>query len=77
MVFSSHIFLFYFLPAALACYYALARAPQRWRNWVLIVTGYAFYGWAEPAFMPLMFFTPCASSFSGTAAGPAANCARP
>ena len=57
MVFSSHIFLFYFLPLALACYYALWRAPQRWRNIVLIVTGYAFYGWAEPAFMPLMAFT--------------------
>lgn len=57
MVFSSHLFLFYFLPLALAAYYALHRAPQRWRNLVLVVTGYAFYGWAEPVFMPLMFFT--------------------
>ena len=57
MVFSSHIFLFYFLPVALGAYYALHRAPQRWRNIVLIVTGYAFYGWAEPVFMVLMFFT--------------------
>ncbi|MEI6033111.1 MAG: MBOAT family O-acyltransferase [Verrucomicrobiae bacterium] len=57
MVFSSHLFLFYFLPLALACYYALYRAPQRWRNIVLILTGYAFYGWAEPAFMLLMFLT--------------------
>ncbi|MEI6073103.1 MAG: MBOAT family protein [Verrucomicrobiae bacterium] len=57
MVFSSHIFLFYFLPVALAGYYALHRAPQRWRNIVLILTGYAFYGWAEPGFMGLMFFT--------------------
>jgi alginate O-acetyltransferase complex protein AlgI len=57
MVFSSHIFLFYFLPLALGLYYALWRAPQRWRNVTLILTGYAFYGWAEPMFMPLMFFT--------------------
>ncbi len=57
MVFSSHIFLFYFLPLALGLYYALWRAPQRWRNATLILTGYAFYGWAEPIFMPLMFFT--------------------
>jgi alginate O-acetyltransferase complex protein AlgI len=57
MVFSSHIFLFYFLPLALGLYYALWRATQRWRNVVLIVTGYAFYGWADPIFMPLMFFT--------------------
>jgi len=57
MVFSSHIFLFYFLPLALGLYFVLWRAPQRWRNVTLILTGYAFYGWAEPIFMPLMFFT--------------------
>ncbi len=57
MVFSSHLFLFYFLPLALGSYYALYRAPQRWRNVVLIISGYAFYGWAEPAFMFLMFAT--------------------
>jgi alginate O-acetyltransferase complex protein AlgI len=57
VVFSSHLFLFYFLPLALLVYYALARAPQRWRNFVLIVFGYAFYGWAEPRFIPLMFGT--------------------
>ncbi|MFZ1218231.1 MAG: MBOAT family protein [Chthoniobacterales bacterium] len=57
MVFSSHIFVYYFLPLALLGYYALARAPQRWRNFWLILTGYTFYGWAEPRFMPLMFAT--------------------
>ena len=57
MVFSSHIFVYYFLPLALLGYYALSRAPQRWRNSWLILTGYTFYGWAEPRFMPLMFAT--------------------
>jgi alginate O-acetyltransferase complex protein AlgI len=57
VVFSSHIFIFYFLPLALLGYYALAKAPQRWRNFWLILTGYAFYGWAEPRFIPLMFGT--------------------
>jgi alginate O-acetyltransferase complex protein AlgI len=57
VVFSSHLFLFYFLPLSLLVYYALAPAPQRWRNFVLIVFGYAFYGWAEPRFIPLMFGT--------------------
>ena len=57
MVFSSHIFVYYFLPLALLGYYALANAPQRWRNVWLILTGYIFYGWAEPRFMPLMFAT--------------------
>ena len=57
MVFSSHIFLFYFLPAALAVYFALAWAPQRWRNLWLAVAGYIFYGWANPKFILLMFGT--------------------
>ncbi len=57
MVFSSHIFIFYFLPLALLGYYALAWAPQRWRNFWLILTGYVFYGWAEPRFIVLMFAT--------------------
>jgi hypothetical protein len=57
VVFSSHIFVYYFLPLALAGYYALSRAPNRWRNFLLILTGYTFYGWAEPRFMPLMFLT--------------------
>ncbi|HEY8835117.1 MAG TPA: hypothetical protein VIM09_05990, partial [Chthoniobacterales bacterium] len=57
MVFSSHIFVYYFLPLALLGYYALSRARQRWRNAWLILTGYTFYGWAEPRFMPLMFAT--------------------
>lgn len=57
MVFSSHFFIYYFLPFALLGYYALFRAPQRWRNFWLIITGYIFYGWAEPRFMALMFAT--------------------
>jgi alginate O-acetyltransferase complex protein AlgI len=57
VVFSSHIFVYYFLPLALLGYYALGRANQRWRNGWLILTGYTFYGWAEPRFMPLMFAT--------------------
>ena len=57
MVFSSHIFLFYFLPLALTLYYALYKAPQRARNFALIVLGYTFYGWADPKFVVLMFAT--------------------
>ena len=57
MVFSSHAFIFYFLPLALLGYYALAWAPQRYRNLWLVLTGYVFYGWAEPRFVVLMFAT--------------------
>ena len=54
MVFSSHLFLFYFLPLSLAGYYLLARASTRIRNLWLVLTGYVFYGWAEPRFVLLM-----------------------
>src|ERR1035437_5558539 len=57
MVFSSHIFIFYFLPAMLTIIYALYRAPQRWRNLALVILGYIFYGWANPKFIFLMFGT--------------------
>ena len=57
MVFSPHIFIWYFLPLALLGYYALWLAPQRFRNLWLVLTGYVFYGWAGPRFMALMFGT--------------------
>jgi len=51
MVFSSHLFLFYFLPAALIVYYA---APRRVKHLALTVLSYAFYGWANPLFVVVM-----------------------
>lgn len=57
MVFSSHIFLYYFLPIALAVYYLCWKAPKIVRNGLLALLGYIFYGWANPKFVPLMFAT--------------------
>jgi alginate O-acetyltransferase complex protein AlgI len=54
MVFSSHLFVYYFLPAALSIYYAL---PRRARHLWLTIASYAFYGWANPAFMGLMLLS--------------------
>ena len=51
MVFSSHLFLFYFLPAVLAAYYLL---PGRSRNAFLTLASYVFYGWWNPWFVFLM-----------------------
>ena len=51
MVFSSHLFVYYFLPAALALYYV---APRSLRHLVLTALSYLFYGWANPAFVVLM-----------------------
>jgi alginate O-acetyltransferase complex protein AlgI len=51
MVFSSHEFLFYFLPAALLLYYAV---PRRGKHLLLTLLSYLFYGWANPLFVVLM-----------------------
>jgi len=52
MVFSSYLFLFYFLPAALLLYYLM---PRRLKHGLLTIVSYVFYGWANPLFMILMF----------------------
>jgi alginate O-acetyltransferase complex protein AlgI len=54
MVFSSYLFLFYFLPAALLLYYA---SPPRGRHLILTIVSYVFYGWANPLFVPLLLFS--------------------
>ena len=57
MVFSSHVFVFYFLPVAVAIYFALRGRSERIRNLALALLGYVFYGWANPRFIVLMFAT--------------------
>ncbi len=54
MVFSSHLFLFCFLPTVLAVYYLL---PRRARNGFLALVSYWFYGWANPLFVFLLLFS--------------------
>jgi len=51
MVFSSYLFLFYFLPAALLLYYLV---PRRGKHLLLTLVSYAFYGWANPLFLVLL-----------------------
>ncbi|MEZ5667947.1 MAG: MBOAT family protein [Alphaproteobacteria bacterium] len=51
MVFSSHIFLFAFLPAFLACYFL---APARFRNGIILLFSWVFYGWWRLDFLLLM-----------------------
>jgi alginate O-acetyltransferase complex protein AlgI len=59
MVFSSHIFLFYFLPFFLTVYFLL---PFQWKGlyvknlWITIMS-YIFYGWLVPWFTVLLFIT--------------------
>ncbi len=66
MVFSTYLFIFYFLPLLLAIYYALSWLLQaagastdlisRARNLWLLVMSYIFYGWWNPWFILLMLF---------------------
>lgn len=51
MVFSSVLFLFFFLPACLLCYYIV---PRKLRNIVLLLFSLAFYGWGEPRYIVIM-----------------------
>ena len=51
MVFSSYLFLFYFLPAALLLYYVV---PRRGKHLLLTLVSYLFYGWANPLFVFLL-----------------------
>ncbi|MEM7412876.1 MAG: MBOAT family O-acyltransferase [Myxococcota bacterium] len=51
MVFSTQIFLLWFLPIALLGYYAL---PVRFRTLWLTATSYLFYGWARPEYCLLL-----------------------
>jgi alginate O-acetyltransferase complex protein AlgI len=52
MIFTSSIFLFYFLPLVLLLYYAL---PFRARTALIALASYVFYGWANPIWAGLMF----------------------
>ncbi|ATQ75366.1 membrane-bound O-acyltransferase family protein [Massilia violaceinigra] len=52
MVFSSAVFLFYFLPGFLLLYYLLP-----WKNTVLLAGSLLFYAWGEPRFVPLLLLS--------------------
>jgi alginate O-acetyltransferase complex protein AlgI len=64
MVFSSSLFLFYFLPVALLLYYA---SPRRVQHLSLTVLSYLFYGWANPLFVPLLLGSTIVDYFCGLA----------
>jgi alginate O-acetyltransferase complex protein AlgI len=63
VVFSSHIFLFYFLPLVLALYYAIPR--NRYRMGLLALMSYGFYSWANPPWALIMFASTVIDYFCG------------
>lgn len=54
MVFSSILFLFYFLPLTLLLYFL---SPRRYRNLILFISSLAFYSWGEPKYIWIMIFS--------------------
>lgn len=53
MVFSSHIFIFYFLPLVFLFYSSVS---SKLKNHVLLVSSLFFYGWGAPKFLFLLVF---------------------
>ncbi len=64
MVFSSYLFLFYFLPLALLLYYAV---PRPAKHLILTALSYVFYGWANPLFVPLLLGSTAVDYLCGVA----------
>jgi len=69
MSFTSHIFVFYFLPLVLLGYTLIPRPPllssdrktrgRLLRTAFLLIVSYAFYSWLNPWFVALLFGTTC------------------
>ncbi len=62
MVFSSLLFLFAYLPLALASYYCL---PRKYRNAALFLLSLLFYAWGEPIYPVVMLLSLTAAYFFG------------
>ena len=60
MVFSSNIFLLYFLPLFLLCYFA---CPRKWRNYAVLVFSIIFYAWGGPDFVLILLASTTATYF--------------
>ena len=79
MVFTTYLFVFYFLPLFLVCYYALngflrraglADAPTCLAlNALLVIASYIFYGWWNPWFIFLMLLITLVNYGSGRIIG--------
>ncbi len=54
MVFSSIMFLYFFLPCVLLVYYI---SPKKFKNIILLISGIFFYAWGEPVYVLLMLLT--------------------
>ncbi len=65
MLFSSSLFIFFFLPAVIFCYYVLFRKNRVLQNIFLLIASLIFYAWGEPKFVFIMIMTIMVSWFFG------------
>lgn len=54
MLFSSIVFIFYFLPITLVLYFL---SPQTVKNYVLLIASFIFYAWGGLLYFPLLIFS--------------------
>ena len=66
MVFSSMVFLFYFLPIVTAIYFLV---PKKLKNIVLFISSLIFYAWGEPKYVLIMLFSSVFNYLSGLVIG--------
>ncbi len=69
MLFSSILFLFYFLPITLALYYVIPRKNIEARNLVLLLASLFFYSWGEPIYIVLMIYSAFLNYYSALQIG--------
>ncbi len=62
MLFSSNVFLYFYIPIVLALYYL---SPRKVRNLTLFIVSLVFYGWGEPVYVLLMAATILINYFFG------------
>ena len=62
MVFSSLLFLFYFLAPLIIIY---AVVPKKYKNLLLFIASLLFYAWGEPRYVFLMLFSAVFNYLSG------------
>ena len=60
MVFSSNIFLLYFMPVFFLVYFLM---PKKTRNYVLLLASLVFYAWGAPGFIILLLLSTIANYF--------------
>ena len=58
MVFSSILFIFFFLPCFLLLYFLV---PKKFKNTILLIFSLLFYAWGEPIYIILMLFSTLAN----------------